>query len=297
MRVLVTGGNGFIGGHVIDRLIEQGHEPVCLDRFGVPHRPDVEFQLADVRNAESVMAAVARVDGVINLAGILGTSETVERPRFTVQSNLLGAINVFNACRDEGKTGVHITVGNHWMNNPYAITKNAAERVAMVYNRNFGSRIAVVRGLNAYGERQKAGPVRKIVPNVIVPALTHGEVLVYGDGEQLMDMIYVGDLADILIRALVVDHGCYDSVIEAGRGRALTPTINELVEAVLSQIGTPCKVRHVPMRRGEPDRSVVVGNPATLLPLGVAVADLMPLSQGISRSIRWYREHLADYIA
>jgi UDP-glucose 4-epimerase len=295
MRVLVTGGNGFIGGHVIDRLIEQGHEPVCLDRYSIPHRRDVEFQLADIRNPDSVMAAMARVDGVINLAGILGTSETIERPRFTVQSNLLGAINVFNGCRDQGKKGVHITVGNYWMNNPYAITKNSAERVAMVYNKNFGSRIAVVRGLNAYGERQKAAPVRKIMPNVIVPALTDGEVLIYGDGEQLMDMIYVGDLAEILIRALVLDHGCYDSVIEGGRGRELTPTINELVDVVLGQMASSCKVRHVPMRGGEPERSVVVGDPGTLVPLGISVADMTPLDEGVAKAIRWYRDHIREY--
>jgi nucleoside-diphosphate-sugar epimerase len=295
MRVLVTGGNGFIGGHVIDCLIEQGHDPVCLDRFGIPHRRDVEFQLADIRDADSVMAAMAKVDGVINLAGILGTSETIERPRFTVQSNLLGAINVFNACRDQGKKGVHITVGNYWMNNPYAITKNSAERVAMVYNANFGTRIAVVRGLNAYGERQKATPVRKIMPNVIVPALTDGEILIYGDGEQLMDMIYVRDLAEVLIRALVVEHDCYDTVIEAGRGMAFTPTINGLVDAVLGQMDTACVVKHVPMRGGEPERSIVVGDPTTMEPLGVSVDQMVPLEEGIARAIRWYRDHLAEY--
>ncbi len=295
MRVLVTGGNGFIGGHVIDCLIEQGHEPVSLDRHGTPHRRDVEFELADIRDADRVMAAMSKVDGVINLAGILGTSETIERPRFTVQSNLLGAINVFNACRDQEKKGVHITVGNYWMNNPYAITKNSAERVAMVYNANFGTRIAIVRGLNAYGERQKATPVRKIMPNVIVPALTGGEILIYGDGEQLMDMIHVRDVADVLIRALLLDHDCYDTIIEAGRGLALTPTINQLVEAVVGQVQTECSVRHVPMRGGEPERSVVVGDPKTLEPLGVSVDDMLPLDQGIARSIRWYREHLAEY--
>ena len=99
------------------------------------------------------------------MAAILGTSETVDHPQGTVNSNLLGALNVFEAARKFGVRVTHITVGNYWMNNPYAITKNAAERTAMVFNKNFGSRIAVVRGLNAYGERQKTTPVRKIVPN------------------------------------------------------------------------------------------------------------------------------------
>ena len=190
---------------------------------------------------------------------------------------------------------MHITVGSYWMNNPYAITKNAAERTAMVFNKNFGSRIAVVRGLNAYGERQKTTPVRKIVPNVIVPALTGGEVLVYGDGEQLMDMIYVGDLAEVLIRALVLNHGCYDSVIEAGRGKELTPSINELVDNVVAQVGKPaCKVRHVPMRGGEPERSVVIGDPRTMAPLGITVGDMVSLDDGIAKAIAWYRAHIKE---
>lgn len=294
MRVLITGGNGFIGSHVIDRLIAKGHQPVSFDRYGSPHRDDIEFQVGDIRNAKQLHNAMAQVDGVINLAGILGTSETIERPRFTVQSNLPGAINVFNGCRDLGKKGVHITVGNYWMNNPYAITKNAAERVALVYNREFGTRIAVVRGLNAYGERQKAKPVRKIMPNLVVPALKDTEALVYGDGEQLMDMIYVGDLAEILIRALVLDHDCYDRVFEAGRGRELTPTINQLAEKVLTQVGSG-HVRHVPMRGGEPDRSVVIGDPKTLEPLGMTVDKMVNLEDGIARTISWYRDHIAEF--
>lgn len=295
MRVLVTGGNGFIGGHVIDRLITEGHEPVGFDRYGSPHRRDIEFRVGDIRNKRLLNRMMSRVDGVINLAGILGTSETIERPRFTVQSNMLGAINVFNACRDLGIRGVHITVGNYWMNNPYAITKNAAERIALVYNREFDTRIAVVRGLNAYGERQKAYPVRKIVPNIIVPALKGGEVLIYGDGEQLMDMIYIGDLAKVLVRALVLDHGCYDRIIEAGRGRELTPTVNQLVECVLSKVKSTCRVRHVPMRGGEPERSVVVGDPKTMEPLGIQLDELVDLDEGISRAIAWYREHIHEY--
>jgi nucleoside-diphosphate-sugar epimerase len=111
-----------------------------------------------------------------------------------------------------------------------------------------------------------------------------------------MDMIYVGDLAEVLIRALVLNHGCYDSVIEAGRGRELTPTINQLVDNVVAQVGqTSCTVRHVTMRGGEPERSVVVGDPRTLAPLGLAVGDMLSLDDGIARTIRWYRKHIQEF--
>jgi nucleoside-diphosphate-sugar epimerase len=295
MRVLVTGGNGFIGGHLIDRLLAEGHQPISFDRFGAPHRSDVDFIIGDVRDAAALTAVVAQVDGVINLAGILGTSETIERPRFTVQSNLLGAINVFNACRALGKKGVQITVGNYWMNNPYAITKNASERVALAYNREFGTRIAVVRGLNAYGERQKSRPVRKIMPNLVVPALRETEALIYGDGEQLMDMIYVGDLAEVLMRALVLDHGCYDRIFEAGWGREFTPSINQLADKVMAASESRCRIRHVPMRGGEPPRSMIIGDPETLRPLGLSVEGMVPLDEGIRRTLSWYRKHLDEF--
>ena len=134
-------------------------------------------------------------DGIINLAGILGTSETIDNPRSTIASNLKAALNIFNGAKEFNIPAVHITVGNYWMNNPYAITKHAAEKIGLLYNHKYNTKIAVVRGLNAYGENQKDRPVRKLIPNLIIPALKNEEILIYGDGEQIMDMIYVGDLS------------------------------------------------------------------------------------------------------
>jgi UDP-glucose 4-epimerase len=181
------------------------------------------------------------------------------------------------------------------MNNPYSITKSAAERFALTFNREFGTRIAVVRGLNAYGPRQKPWPVRKIMPNLVVPALTGGEILIYGDGEQLMDMIYVRDLAEVLLRALVLDHGCYDSIFSAGMGEKHTPTINQLAQAIVQKAGSSCRITHVPMRAGEPDRSQVIGDPETLRPLGMTVETMVSLSDGIQETLKWYRAHLGQF--
>ncbi len=295
MRVLITGGNGFIGSHVVDRIIEKGYRPVVFDRFGFPHRPDTEFIMGDIRDRGSIRAAVKNVDGVINLAAILGTSETIKLPRFTVESNMLGAINVFDACKDMRKRGVHITVGNYWMNNPYAITKSAAERIALMYNREFGTEIATVRGLNAYGPRQKPRPVRKIMPNLVIPALRNDEIIIYGDGEQLMDMIYVGDLAEILIRALIFDHHCYGEVIEAGMGEEHTPSIKQLAHLVVKVTGSDCKITHVPMRGGEPERSKVIGDPKTLEPLNITPDQMVPPEEGVRQTVDWYRKHLDEF--
>lgn len=293
-RILVTGGNGFIGTHVIDRLLARGFEVASLDRIGSPHRADVEPILGDIRDRERVLALARRFDGIVNLAAILGTAETVDHPHGTVDSNLVGALHVFDAAREHGCRVVQITVGNHWMDNSYAITKSAAERFAIFYDERYGTKIAIVRGLNAYGERQKAWPVRKIMPNFVLPALRGEDLVVYGDGQQRMDMVYVGDVAEILVRALVLDHGAWGTIFEAGTGDA--PTVEEIAKAVLRAVpGTRSTIRHLPMRRGEPDRSVVVADTATLAPLGIAKETLVGLDEGLPRTVRFYGAHGADY--
>jgi UDP-glucose 4-epimerase len=286
-KIIVTGGNGFVGGHVVDRLIERGFKVTILDRFKKPHRDDVKFVLGDVRDKTLVFDLMAKHDGIINLAGILGTSETINNPFGTVSSNIKGALNVFLAAKEHVKRAVHITVGNHWMNNPYAITKSASEKIALNINLTFGTKIAVVRGMNAYGERQKDYPVRKLIPNLLIPALSGSEILIYGDGEQKMDMIYVGDLAEVLVRALVLEHGCWDKIIEGGSGDA--PTVNEICSTVMQITNSSSKIKHIPMRAGEPDHAVVVGNPETLKPLGIGADYLLSLEDGIKKSRTYYQ--------
>jgi UDP-glucose 4-epimerase len=121
------------------------------------------------------------------------------------------------------------------------------------------------------------------------------EILLYGDGEQLMDMIYVEDLAEVLIRALQHDHKTYDSIFSAGMGREHTPSINQLANVVVKAAKSTCRITHVPMRAGEPDRSEVVGDPATLAPLGLTVDKLVPLNEGVKRTLDWYRQNLYKF--
>jgi UDP-glucose 4-epimerase len=291
MRVLVTGGHGFIGRHTIAALRAAGHDAVVLDRHCHGDHEGHEVVLGDVADREVVQETVGRCDAVIHLAGVLGTAETVDDPRPSVITNITGALNVFDACRPRNGRGaipcVHITVGNWFMRNSYAITKFASEQFAQMYDREHGARIAVVRGLNAYGPGQKAHPVRKIIPNFILRALAGRPIEIYGDGEQVMDMIYVTDVADVLVRAVARDHGAYGQVLEAGTGRPTT--VNEIAATVNRIAGNAAGVTHLPMRAGEPERAVVVGDPGTLRPLGIDPARFVTLEDGLARAIDWYR--------
>lgn len=292
-KVLVTGGNGFIGQYVCENLEKQDIEPVVFDRH-VPQSTKYETALGDTRDFTAVMEAIGKTDGFIHLAGVLGTQETIEEPEPAVMTNIIGGLNVFRAAKRYGRRGVYIAVGNHWMNNTYSISKTTAERFAFMYNAEHGTEIAVVRALNAYGPRQKPAPVKKIMPNFILPALEKKPIQIYGDGDQVMDMIYVQDVAEVLVRALLVNHGVYDSVFEAGTGRKTT--VNDIARTVISEVRLQGIVNesgnlvdHIPMRPGEPEHSTVLGNPETLAPLRFFPSDLTTLEDGVKETVAYYR--------
>jgi UDP-glucose 4-epimerase len=302
-KVLVTGGNGFIGGYVVERLVYRNYEVSILDtRWREPIiTPGASVVLGDIRDATAVTEAVAHADGVIHLAGVLGTQETIANPRPAVETNVLGGLNVLEACAQYDVPLVNIAVGNWWMNNTYSITKNTVERFADMLNRYRGTKITVVRGLNAYGPRQAAaapyGPskVRKVMPSFICRALSGLPIEIYGDGEQIMDMIYVEDLADILVAALEYTYrfGPATEPLEAGTGRRTT--INEIAAVVHDKVwvttGKSAEIIHLPMRPGEEERSVVIGKPETL---GTINWDrlFVPLGEGVGRTVHYYAEYL-----
>ena len=292
MNILVTGGAGFIGRHVCTNLIARGHKVMVYD-VAKPFFPCVIHMSGCVQDKTKLWSAIEISDAVMHLAGVLGTAETIEDPLLPINVNITGSVDVFEACRRFDKRACYIAVGNHFMNNSYAITKTAAERFALMYNAEHGTRIAVVRGLNAYGPYQKHKPVRKVIPNFIIPALRDEPILIYGSGEQIMDFIYVEDLAEILCRALLDDHGCYDRIFEAGSGRRTT--INFVAQTIIRLAGSASMIEHKPMRGGEVPDSIVLADIETLKSLGIDAGSLLSLEDGLSETIDYYREHLELY--
>ena len=300
--VLVTGGNGFIGRYVVEELIARGYEVAVLDtRYREPV-VGAQLVLGDIRDATSVTEAVAHADGLIHLAGVLGTQETIANPRPAAETNILGGLNVLEASAQYDIPMVNIAVGNYWMNNTYSITKNTVERFATMMNKYRGTRITTVRALNAYGPRQTAaapyGPskVRKIMPSFICRALEGEPIEIYGDGTQIMDMIYVADVARVLVQALEVTDksGPVLDVLEAGTGRETT--VNEIAQVVAARVGTDTnqavQITHLPMRPGEDEKSIVLGNPKTLEPIGLDGSDFVPLEDGVLHSVDYFLGYL-----
>ena len=189
MKVLVTGSAGFIGSHVVERLHNAGYE---VDGFDHRGRGTV---LGDIRDVIALGDAMSHVDAFIHLAGLLGTQEHIQDPGPIMETNILGGLNVLQAAAKFKLPGVCIGVGNHFMDNPYSISKSAVERMVSMFNAERGTKVNIVRAMNAYGPgqvpAQPYGPsrVRKIAPSFICRALKGDPIEVYGDGAQISDMV------------------------------------------------------------------------------------------------------------
>lgn len=315
MRIGITGGTGFIGSHVRDVALQRGHDVVLLDRgtadIDVPEdlADRVGLFLGDVRDSTAMTELSAHVDGMIHLAACLGTQETIKNPFPAADTNITGGLNFLQGCAQYNIPGAYIAVGNHFMNNPYSITKTTVERFVHMYNRDRGTRVNIVRVLNAYGPRQSVaapfGPakVRKIMPSFICRALTGTPIEIYGDGQQVSDMVYVTDAARALVLALehAQDGDVFDRPVEVGPDDHRT--VLEVAGAVndhvrISGRGPGSDIVHLPMRPGEIPGARVVADTSTLELIDMHPARLVGLDDGVESTVDWYaREWLPAYAA
>ena len=308
-KILVTGGSGFIGSYVIDELLGRGYEVLVLDRSAPGplrcHKGDarVSFFHGDVMDDVAVTEAAAHVDGVIHLAAVLGTQETISNPRPAAKTNILGSLNVFEAAVQYGLPVVYAGVGNHWMREhgtgAYTISKTAVEDFAKMYNAYRGAEISVVRPVNAYGPRQSVaapyGPskVRKIMPAFICRALTGADIEVYGDGTQVSDCVFVADVARVFVSALEHTHE-FGRIAEAvGVGPLESHCVNEVAEMVIKAVASltgeaPVGLKHLPMRPGEVPNAVVSAGQSGLTTLGMSSEDFVSLEDGIAATVHYY---------
>lgn len=303
-KIAVTGGLGFIGSHVVDNLIDKDYEITIFDRHYDEKKikeykweNKVEFRLGDLKDRDAVFELIRHCDAVINLGGILGTQELISNPTPAIEVNIIGAINVFDAIKQFKDRGFTVAVGNHWMNNPYSISKSTAERFALMYNKEHHTDIRILRMMNVYGERQLHRPIRKIFPNVVIPALLNKDITIYGSGEQVMDLVYVKDIAEIIARTTLYDNVPNTIMYEAGIGGRMT--INKAVDMILDITKSTSKVSRIAMRPGEESNSVVEiseqGWKDLNKYLNYTKEDLTPMKEAMEQSINWYKLHLDEF--
>lgn len=235
-RIIVTGGMGFIGGAVCAQLRDEGFEPVPIDR-------DHDILLEPLP-PES--------DGVIHLAGVLGTSELFDAFDLAVDVNIKGTQRVLEYCRMHDVSYTGITMPSVWAN-VYQATKRCASILATAWHESFDVPVSHVRAFNAYGVGQKHGKghPQKILPTFAYRAWRGEPIPIWGDGEQTVDLISTGELAKVLVGAM--RYGGNDEVFDGGSGEEWT--VNSVVEYVIGYVtahgGPESEVVHHPMRSGE----------------------------------------------
>jgi UDP-glucose 4-epimerase len=300
-KVGVTGGMGFIGRYVVEELQYRGLEPVIFDhhrRHPCEYAEGVEVFLGDVRDETAFKEFAAHVDGIIHLAAVLGTQETIKNPRPAAESNLMGGLNFLEACAQYELPGTYIAVGNWFMNNPYSITKNMIERFVHMFNADRGTQVNIVRAVNAYGPRQLAaapfahGKVRKITPSLICRALCEMPMELYGGGRQVSDMVYVGDVAGVLVAALQEAQAgnVLDQAVEVGSVEHTTILeIAEKVNEIMDELGKPrAPIVSLPMRPGEKEGVDVTADTETLKLVGCDPSDLVSLDKGLRSTVQYF---------
>ena len=272
MRVLVTGGAGFIGSHLVRWLVRENHVVRVLDNLSTgrramlgPVQDSVEMIVGDIRDFETVQSAVAGVDLVFHLAAMVSVAQSVEQPLLAQSINATGSLHVLDAARKVGARRViqasscaiygnceRLPISENeppQPSSPYAITKLAAEQAGQLYSRLYGLEVVALRFFNVYGPRQDPNsPYAAAVPRFMATLHARQQPTIYGDGLQSRDFIFVEDIVRALWAAATVP-GIAGEAFNVGRGEGLS--IRDLVDMLGDVLGVPSKPLFAPPRDGE----------------------------------------------
>jgi UDP-glucose 4-epimerase len=271
--VLITGGAGFIGSHLVDGLLEKGYAVRILDDLSTGKRsnlpldnPKVELIEGDVADAALVARAAAGCGAVVHLAAVASVQASVEDPVKTHQSNFIGTLNVCEAMRQHGiKRVLFASSAAVYGNNgegesidedtakapltPYASDKLASEYYLDFYRRQHGLEPVIFRFFNIFGPRQDPSSPYSGVISIFSERAQQGlPISLFGDGEQTRDFVYVGDLVGILLQALekpAVEEGA----VNVGLNQSMS--LNQMLEALKSVLGSLPPVHYGPARSGD----------------------------------------------
>jgi UDP-glucuronate decarboxylase len=312
-RVLVTGGAGFIGSHLCERLLAEGHEVICLDNFFTGRRVNVA-RLSDSRSFELIRHDVVEpilleVEQVYNLACPASPVHYQHNPVKTVKTNVVGTLNmlglakrvgarILQASTSEvyGDPEVHPQDESYWGRvNPIGIRscydegKRIAETLMTDYHREHGVDIRIARIFNTYGPRMLEDDGR-VVSNFIVQALRGEELTLYGDGGQTRSFCYVDDLVEGLVR--LMNRGGADGADvhrPVNLGNPEEFSMRELAEEVARQCGREVRIKRCPLPEDDPrQRRPDITRAGALL----GWSPTIPLRDGLARTISYFADRM-----
>ena len=308
MKVLVTGGGGFIGSHLVERLLHDDHDVRLLDNFATGKREnlldvdpggDVEVVEGDIQSYERVHRAVRGAEVVFHEAALPSVPRSVQDPLTSNAVNVIGTLNVLLAARDEGVRRVVFASSSSIYGanptlpkredmaalpiSPYAVAKLAGENYCRSFHAIFGLETVALRYFNVFGPRQDPlSQYSAVVPRFITAALTGTAPVVHGDGEQTRDFTYVGNVVEANMLAMDAP-GAAGGVFNVAAGEGLS--LNRLLELLGELTGTTVEPVREPARAGDVRHS--------LADVGAAERELsyrpaIDAVEGLRRTVAWY---------
>ncbi len=312
MKALVTGGAGFIGSHLAERLVQEGIEVRVLDDFSTGRRDNlaaiascIELVEGDVRDYQVMCKSVRGVDIVFHQAALCSVARSVEEPQNTNSVNIGGTLNVLLAARDERvKRVVYASSSSVYGNapalpkhesqtpmpaSPYAITKLTGELYCRTFYQLFGLQTFILRYFNVFGPRQvQDSPYAAVIP-VFISALLRGEPpVVYGDGNQSRDFNYVDNIVEANLLAMKAGAGFGEAFNVACGQRT---TVAQLADYLAVLLNITTKPVHRQPRPGDVRHSLAdITKAETIL----GYQPNTTFSVGLERTVEWYSNHKGD---
>lgn len=296
MKVLVTGGSGFIGSHVVDKLIDKGVEVRVYDCVLSSHRNDIEFYQGSILDIDSLTFAMHGIDAVMHLAAVADVKDVYNEPHYSENINVRGTINVLEAARKAGvkrvvygsttwvyseaaSNNVDETTPLHAPSHLYTATKLTGEYYCQSYSKLYGMEVTILRYGIPYGPRARDGAV---IPIFVRKAINGEPLTIAGDGMQFRKFIYVEDLAEGNVLGLqnIAKNKIYNL---DGKEKVAIKQIAETVKKILGNVN----IEYTPARPGDFSGKEVSSE---LAKRELGWEPKISFEEGVRRYIKWYKE-------
>ncbi|MEY4704730.1 MAG: hypothetical protein RL042_926 [Nitrospirota bacterium] len=306
MKVVVTGGAGFIGSHVVDRLVQEGHEVVVVDNLSTGKRRNLNraarFYKMDIQSwrLERVFRN-ERPNIIMHLAAQMDVRKSVEDPVFDAQVNVLGTLNVLQQAVRHGvrkvvfsssggaiygEQEIYPAPESHVTRplSPYGISKLCGEQYLSYYQRVSGLQMVNLRYANVYGPRQDPDGEAGVVAIFIQKLLNNEQAIINGNGRQTRDFVYVEDVVEANLAVMGQEtQGTYN----VGTGQETS--INDLLRILIAHTHSTCKEVHGPAKKGEQARSVI---DSSKIRQELSWEPRTELREGLRRTVDYFRERM-----